>query len=293
MPGVMPGSGAHFRSARAARIYSLAMRRYTTSPSSLFCTTVVRTQTPAPIRGFIGASAAAEREAEETFRAVPKPDNLREYMRTISAEPHHAGSPASRKVADYVLAKFKSWGLDAKIEEFEALMPYPTERVVELVGPEHYTPKLAGAAGRRGPRLRRTPASSRRFNAYSADGDVTAELVYVNYGIPEDYEQLAKLEHRRQGQDRHRALRPQLARHQAEGGLRARRGRLHHLLRSARRRLLPGRRVSRRAHTGPSRACSAAASWTCRSIPAIRSRPGWASEPGGREAGSRRGARRS
>jgi N-acetylated-alpha-linked acidic dipeptidase len=151
----------------------------------------VRTQSR-PIRGFTAASSEVEHQAEEKFRAVPKPENNREYMRTISAEPHHAGSPASRKVAEYLLAQFKSWGLNASIETFEALMPYPTERVVELVAPEHYTLKLAE------PPVPQDPDSTDAgalptFNAYSADGDVTAELVYVNFGTPEDYEQLAKL----------------------------------------------------------------------------------------------------
>ncbi len=113
-------------------------------------------------------------------------------MRTITAEPHHAGAPGSRKVADYVLGKFKSWGLNAQIEEFESLIPYPTERVVELVSPERYVAKLKeppvdvdGDSTDAG----QLPS----FNAYSADGDVTADLVYVNYGTPEDYEELGKL----------------------------------------------------------------------------------------------------
>ena len=89
----------------------------------------VGTQPRPPIRGFTAASSEVERQVEKKFQAVPSPDNLRDYMRTIVAEPHHAGAPGSRKVADYVLGKFKSWGLDAKIEEFEALMPFPTERV--------------------------------------------------------------------------------------------------------------------------------------------------------------------
>jgi len=145
-----------------------------------------------PLRGFTAAGSAVERAAEETFRAVPKPENAREYMRTISARPHHAGSPASRAVAEYILGRFTSWGLDASIESFEALMPYPTERVVELVAPEPYRLKLAE------PPVAQDPASEDAsglptFNAYSADGDVTAELIYVNFGTPEDYEQLAKL----------------------------------------------------------------------------------------------------
>ena len=152
----------------------------------------VRTQPAGPIRGFSAKSNEVQRQVEEKFRAVAKPENLREYMRTSAAEPHHAGSPGSRKVADYVLAQFKSWGLNASIETFEALMPYPTERVVELIEPERYTLKLAE------PPVSQDPDSTDAgalptFNAYSADGDVTAELVYVNYGIPEDYEQLAKL----------------------------------------------------------------------------------------------------
>ena len=113
-------------------------------------------------------------------------------MQLISENPHHAGSPGSRKVAEYVLSQFKSWGLNASIEQFEALMPYPTERVVELVGPEQYTAKLqepAVSVDKDSTDTGQLPT----FNAYSADGDVTADLVYVNYGVPDDYDQLAKL----------------------------------------------------------------------------------------------------
>lgn len=148
---------------------------------------------PAPaIRGFTTAAAPAERERERRFQAVPSRANLREYMRTITDEPHHAGSPGSRKVAEYVLGKFKAWGLNASIEEFQALMPYPTERIVELVAPERHTAAL------KEPVVAADPDSGDAgqlptFNAYSADGDVTSDLVYVNYGTPEDYEQLVKL----------------------------------------------------------------------------------------------------
>ena len=144
------------------------------------------------LRGFTAAGAAQQREIEQKFRAVPKPENLREYMRAISAAPHHAGSPGSRKVAEYVLAQFKASGLDARIEEFEALMPYPTERFLELVAPEQYVAAL------KEPVVPEDPDSGDAdqlptFNAYSSDGDVTGDLVYVNYGTPDDYETLAKL----------------------------------------------------------------------------------------------------
>ena len=158
----------------------------------LLLASAVRTQAKLPIRGFTAASSEVQRQIEEKFRAVPKPENLRDYMREIAAEPHHAGGPGSRKVADYVLSQFKSWGLTASIETFEALMPFPTERVVELIAPERYTLKLAEPAVAQDPDSGETGGLP-TFNAYSADGDITADLVYVNYGIPEDYEQLAKL----------------------------------------------------------------------------------------------------
>ena len=151
-----------------------------------------RSQQAPGIRGFTTSGVTAEREREQRFQSVPLPDNLREYMQAIAAEPHHAGSPGSRKVAEYILAKFKSWGLNAAIEQSEALMPFPLERVVELVAPERYTAVL------KEPAVATDPDSGDAgqlptFNAYSADGDVTADLVYVNYGTPEDYEQLNKL----------------------------------------------------------------------------------------------------
>jgi N-acetylated-alpha-linked acidic dipeptidase len=159
---------------------------------SLAVVPAVHTQPSAKLRGFSAQGSDAERALEAKFQAVPKPDNARAYMQKITERPHHAGSPASRAVADYILSQEKSWGLDASIESFEAMMPYPTERLVELVAPERYTLKLAE------PAVAEDPTSDDAsglplFNAYSADGDVTGELVYVNFGTPDDYEQLAKL----------------------------------------------------------------------------------------------------
>ncbi len=144
------------------------------------------------LRGFSEERAREQRELEKKFRAVPQPERLREYMKAITEEPHHAGSPNSRKVAEYILGKFREGGLPAEIEEFEALMPTPKERVVELLEPAKYRAQL------REPAISEDQDSSDAgqlptFNAYSADGDVTAQLVYVNYGRPEDYDELAKL----------------------------------------------------------------------------------------------------
>jgi N-acetylated-alpha-linked acidic dipeptidase len=144
------------------------------------------------LRGFPDDAVAAERQREEQFRKIPDAARLKEYMEAMAADPHTAGQPASRKVAEYALAKFKSWGLDARIEELEAMMPWPTERTVELIAPTKYTLQL------KEPVLTDDPDSADanqtpQYNAYSGDGDVTGEVVYVNYGVPADYDKLKEL----------------------------------------------------------------------------------------------------
>ena len=145
-----------------------------------------------PIRGFTAEQSATQRALEQKIQKVPQPDNIREYIQVMSEEPHHTGSEAGRRVARYVLEKFRSWGLDAQIEEFDGLMPTPRERHLELLEPEHYVATL------KEPAIPEDKDSSDEgqlptYNAYSADGDVTAQLVYVNYGMPADYEKLAEL----------------------------------------------------------------------------------------------------
>ena len=147
----------------------------------------------APMRGFGTAAARAEREWETKFQAVPDPDSLREFMRVLSARPHHLGSPRDSANAVWMLDRLRSWGLDARIETFQVLFPTPRERVVELVAPGRYVARL------REPALKEDPTSAQQseqlptYNAYSPDGDVTAPLVFVNYGIPEDYDRLERL----------------------------------------------------------------------------------------------------
>jgi N-acetylated-alpha-linked acidic dipeptidase len=125
------------------------------------------------------------------MRAIPSPENLRAYMQRLSARPHHVGSAYDKDNDEWIAAKFKEFGLDAHIQSFDVLFPTPKERAVELVeGGPKFTAKLQELA------LPEDPTSSQQaeqlptYNAYSIDGDVTAPLVYVNYGIPEDYEQL-------------------------------------------------------------------------------------------------------
>ena len=158
----------------------------------LLVTPAARSQQPPGIRGFSTGTVSAERDWEKKFQALPQPANLREYMQAIASEPHHAGGPGSRKVAEYILGKFTSWGLNAAIEQSEALIPFPVDRVLELVSPDRYTAALKEPAVAVDPDSS-DPGGLPTFNAYAADGDVTADLVYVNYGTPEDYETLAKL----------------------------------------------------------------------------------------------------
>ena len=134
----------------------------------------------------------AEPGWEEKFRQIPQPDNIKQYMQVMSEEPHHAGSPASKRVAEYVLARFREWGLEAQIEEFEALLPTPKERSLELLEPEKFTAAL------KEPAIAEDKDSSDAgqlptFNAYSPDGDVTAQVVYVNQGVTQDYERLSRM----------------------------------------------------------------------------------------------------
>ncbi|HLH43183.1 MAG TPA: M28 family peptidase [Bryobacteraceae bacterium] len=144
------------------------------------------------IRGFFPDEWRAERDLEEKASAIPQAARLRIYMERMASHPHPAGSPASKAVADYLAAQLKEWGLDARTEQFEALMPYPTVRTLEMVAPVRYRALLQEPAIAADPD---TAGAGQLppFNAYAASGDVTAPLVYVNYGMPEDYEALKKL----------------------------------------------------------------------------------------------------
>jgi len=142
---------------------------------------------------FVLVSLAADSTWEQKFRAIPNPQNLRDYMQRMSARPHHVGSPYDKDNAEWLVSKLKAWGLDAKIENFDVLFPTPKERLVEMIEPVKFTAKLEE------PQVAGDPTSDQKneqlpvYHAYSIDGEVTAPLVYVNYGIPSDYEQLDRM----------------------------------------------------------------------------------------------------
>src|SRR3954467_517976 len=124
------------------------------------------------------------------FRAVPDAKTIGEHVRRVSARPHHLGSPYDKDNAEWIQAQFKSWGWDARIESYDVLFPTPKERTVELVAPTAFRAALEEPAVANDPTSNQKAEQLRGFNAYSVDGDATAPLVYVNYGRPEDYEEL-------------------------------------------------------------------------------------------------------
>ncbi len=143
--------------------------------------------------GLLRENAQAPRKWEQQYRALPNPAVLRESVRLLSAEPHHLGSPYGEKNARWILGKFHEWGLDARIETFHVLFPTPKERLLELVEPTRFRAVLAEPPLPEDPTSSQTAAQLPTYNAYSIDGDVTAPLVYVNYGVPADYEKLEQL----------------------------------------------------------------------------------------------------
>lgn len=130
---------------------------------------------------------------EMRFRAIPKAENLRHSMEHLSARPHHLGSPYDKQNAEWIFAKFREFGLNAKMETFDVLFPTPARRVVELLEPVRFQAKLQEPPEKVDPTSNQQDEQLPSYNAYSADGDVTGLLVYVNFGIPDDYEQLERL----------------------------------------------------------------------------------------------------
>jgi N-acetylated-alpha-linked acidic dipeptidase len=143
--------------------------------------------------GYDAQAAGTQRDWEQKFQDGISVDNIRENMRRLSARPHNVGSAYDKDNAEWILGKFKSWGFDARIETFAVLFPTPKTRVLELLGPTRFRASLQEPAVAVDPTSAQTAEQLPTYNAYSADGDVTARLVYVNYGSREDYEQLDRL----------------------------------------------------------------------------------------------------
>lgn len=144
----------------------------------------------AQIHGF--ANPDKEKQLESQFDAKLNKDDLRTWMQRLSAHPHHLGSDYDRQNQEFVASLFKSWGYDTSIETFQVLFPTPKTRVVEMIAPERYTLKLAEQPLPQDSTSNQQNEQLPTYNAYSIDGDVTGDLVYVNYGVPADYEVLER-----------------------------------------------------------------------------------------------------
>ena len=142
--------------------------------------------------GFSDERARAQRALEQRFDSLLKADDLREWMRRLSARPHHLGSPYGKENADFLASLFRSWGYDTRIEEFGVLFPTPKTRVVEMVAPTRFQATLSEPALAEDPTSGQASEQLPTYNAYSIDGNVTAPLVYVNQGVTKDYEELAR-----------------------------------------------------------------------------------------------------
>jgi N-acetylated-alpha-linked acidic dipeptidase len=151
--------------------------------------------------GMIIASAILAQTPAHNDALKPKPleaqfdshlnrDNLRNWMKRMAARPHHVGSAYGKENAEFMAAQFKSWGYDTQIEEFYVLFPTPKTRVLEMIAPVTFKPTLSEPALKEDATSNQISEQLPIYNAYSIDGDVTGELVYVNYGVPKDYEEL-------------------------------------------------------------------------------------------------------
>jgi N-acetylated-alpha-linked acidic dipeptidase len=143
--------------------------------------------------GFSSEAAARQRTLEMRFDSLLDPAELRTWLKRMSSEPNQLGSPHGKVNAMFVDSLFRAWGFQTRIDEYQVLFPTPKQRVLEMVAPTRFRASL------REPPVKGDATSSLYahrlppYNAYSADGDVTAGLVYVNQGIPRDYEALERM----------------------------------------------------------------------------------------------------
>jgi N-acetylated-alpha-linked acidic dipeptidase len=142
--------------------------------------------------GFSAGGATAQSALEARFDSDLSAADLRAWMQQMSSEPNHVGGAHDKANAEFELQKFREWGWDASIETFSVLYPTPREVSVELVAPTHFTAQLTEPPVDGDSTSVQTKDELPAYNVYGADGDVTAELVYVNQGMPDDYAELER-----------------------------------------------------------------------------------------------------
>lgn len=145
------------------------------------------------ITGFSSQAAEEQLAIENRFDQSLSAENLDTWMQKMTAKPHWVGTPFGEENAKWMKKQFESWGYDARIETYQVLFPYPKVRLVEMTEPESFTASLKAVPVEGDPFTAQGEALLPSYNAFSTDGDVEAELVFVNYGVPSDYETLEKL----------------------------------------------------------------------------------------------------
>ncbi len=145
------------------------------------------------LTGFSAAGAEKQRQLEAAFDSRLSAENLDAWLKRMSARPHWVGTEYGAENARWMQQQFQSWGYDARIETYQVLFPYPKVRLLEMTGPEPFTAALQAVPVEGDPYSQQGDALLPSYNAFSRDGDVEAELVFVNYGVPSDYEELEKL----------------------------------------------------------------------------------------------------
>ena len=142
--------------------------------------------------GFTDENAKSQIDLEKIYDSHLKSQNLDQWMKRLSARPHHVGSPYGKENAEFIASLIKSWGYETEIEVYDVLFPTPKARSLEMISPKKYKAILKEPALKEDRTSNQSKEQLPSYNAYSIDGDVTGELVYVNYGIPADYEELKK-----------------------------------------------------------------------------------------------------
>jgi len=165
-----------------------------------FCFTTISAQNPpavpqgqqSPLLGFDRDGSARERTLEKQFDSFINKDDLRDWMKRLSAHPHHLGSAYDKENAEFMAGLFRSWGFETQIETFDVLFSKPKTRVLEMTAPQKFTAKLEEPPLKEDATSGQKPEQLPVYNVYSANGDVTGELVYANYGVQQDYDELAR-----------------------------------------------------------------------------------------------------
>jgi N-acetylated-alpha-linked acidic dipeptidase len=149
------------------------------------------TDPPPAVFGFTAQEAGPQLQLEHRFDADLNPSDLSAWLKNMSSEANHVGSPHDKANAEFTRDQFKQWGWDAQIEVFYPLYPTLKAHTLELVGPTHFVAALKEPAVEGDATSARTDGMG-PYNVYGADGDVTGELVYANFGMPDDYKDLAR-----------------------------------------------------------------------------------------------------